>query len=106
MPLLIIVAFIILFFWMIYTQKDIFNRKERLLQVQLGLIILILLIMLIIGGVGITFVFLLIWLAVASIGYYIYLKKNQKVGFILVNFCVFFNIVFLILQLWIYGTEY
>ncbi len=105
MPLIIIIVFTGLFFWLISSKRDIFQNHKRLLQLELGLIVVITLILLIIGGVGITFAFLLIWVVIAFISYYIYLKKNQKVGFIGVNFCTFFNIVFLILQIWIYGTE-
>ena len=106
MPLLIVAIFIPLFFWLVYSKKEKFSNKKRLLQIELGLISLVTIIMIIIGGVGITLAFLLIWVAVALVSYYIYLKKSSKVGFIGVNFCAFFSIVFLILQIWLYGTEY
>ena len=106
MPLLIAILFIGLFTWLIYTKKDIFSNKKKFLQIELGIILLATLIILIISGIGITMGFLLLWVAIAFLSYYIYQNHHQKVGFIGVSFCAFFNIVLLYLQFWIYGTQY
>lgn len=100
------ILFIILFTWLIYTKKDIFSNKKRFLQIELGITLLATIIILIISGFRLTAGFLLLWVAVAFLCYYIYQKHHQKIGFIGVSFCTFFNIVFLYLQFWIYGTQY
>lgn len=103
--ILIPILFIVLFTWLIYTKKDIFSNQKRFLQIQLGIISVITLTILIISGAGITIGFLLLWVVLAFLCYYIY-QKHPKIGFIGVSFCTFFNIVFLYLQFWIYGTQY
>lgn len=106
LAVIIPILFIALFSWLISTKKDIFSNKKRFLQIELGIILLATLIILVISGLGMTVAFLLLWVAVAFLCYYIYQNHHQKVGFIGVSFCTFFNLVFLYLQFWIYGTQY
>ncbi|MGL4338104.1 MAG: hypothetical protein ACRCST_14515 [Turicibacter sp.] len=105
MTILILILFIALFFILFKLKGPFFNGKKRWLQVELGLISIITIIQLIISGIGMTLGFILFWGIVAFGCYYVYEKYNQKIGFIMVNFSFFFSISFLILQVWIFGTD-
>lgn len=104
--LAMIILFIAIFFYLIRLNKNQFNNKKRILQIELALNIIIALILLIISGLGITIYFIFFWLITSAICYYLYCNNHEKVGFIGTSFCTFFLCIFLILQIWIYGTAY
>lgn len=104
--LLILVTFIGVFFFLIQSKKINFKNKKRILQIELVINIIITLILLIISGLGITMYFILFWLIISVLCYYLYGNNYEKLGFIGTSFCTFFLGIFLILQLWIYGTSY
>lgn len=104
--LIMIIIFIGIFFYLIQSKKLIFNNKKRILQFELVINLIITLILLIISGLGITMYFIFIWLIISAVCYYLYKSNHEKYGFIGTSFCTFFFIIFLVLQLWIYGTTY
>ena len=104
--LLILVIFIGIFFFLIQSKKINFKNKKRILQDELAINIIITLILLIISGLGMTMYFIVFWLIISALCYYLYSNNHEKLGFIGTSFCTFFLCIFLILQLWIYGTSY
>ena len=104
--LLILVIFIGIFFFLIQSKKINFKNKKRILQTELAINIVITIILLIISGLGMTMYFILFWLIISALCYYLYGNNHEKLGFIGTSFCTFFLCIFLILQLWIYGTSY
>ncbi|MDO4926152.1 MAG: hypothetical protein Q3980_10905 [Turicibacter sp.] len=104
--LIMILIFIGVFFFLIQSKKLNFNNKKRILQFELAINLIITLILLIISGLGITMYFIFMWLIISAICYYLYCNNHEKYGFIGSSFCTFFFSIFLILQLWIYGTAY
>ena len=126
--LLILVIFIGIFFFLIQSKKINFKNKKWLknnkistvrctkfkeirnlfiiLQAELAINIIITLILLIISGLGMTMYFIVFWLIISALCYYLYSNNHEKLGFIGTAFCTFFLCIFLILQLWIYGTSY
>jgi len=102
---LTITGFIILFFYLIQTDVQKFNQKKIIIQIEVGINFLITLILLIIMGIGMTMYFILFWLILSIVAYYFY-SNSVKISFIVATFCTFFLCIFLILQLWIYGTTY
>ena len=87
-------------------RKINFKNKKRILQAELAINIIITLILLIISGLGMTMYFIVFWLIISALCYYLYSNNHEKLGFIGTAFCTFFLCIFLILQLWIYGTSY
>ena len=104
--LLILVIFIGIFFFLIQSKKINFKNKKRILQAELAINIIITIILLIISGLGMTMYFIVFWLIISALCYYLYSNNHEKLGFIGTSFCTFFLCIFLILQLWIYGTSY
>lgn len=102
---LIIISFTILFFYLIHMDAQKFNQKKRIIQIEVGINVIITLILLIIMGIGMTMYFILFWLILSIIAYYFY-SNHTKITFIIATFCTFFLCIFLVLQLWIYGTTY
>lgn len=100
----ILVGFISLFSFFIQSKKLNFKDKKRWLQGELLINIVITLILIIINGLGMSTCFILFWLIFSFLFYYIYIQNKEKLGFIGVTFCSFFLMVFLFLQVSIYGT--
>lgn len=105
MLLVILLIFIVLFFMLFVLKEPFFKNKKLWLRIDLGIIFIITLIQIIISGLGLTTAFILFWVAASCLFYYVYNKYNQKVGFIMVNFSLFFSVVFLFLQVWIFGIN-
>lgn len=101
-----IIIFIGFFSFLIRSKKLNFNNKQIILNIELIINLLITLIFLIICRFGITTIFIMIWFVISVFCYYVYNHNHEKYGFIGTSFCTFFFIIFLVLQLWIYGTTY
>jgi len=86
------------FYTLIHREQSRFERYGRLAKAFFGLTVFFLLLLLIDSGLGPLFLFFLLFLSLAGASYHHYLKRNRKVGFIGLCFCLTFAGLFAYLQ--------
>jgi len=101
-----LIIFVLIFFKLIGTDQTFFENKLRMVQIELGVTLFLSVFLFWSAGFTWLLLFFLFWAGVATGSYFIYVKYNQKIGFIGSSFCLFFTIVYFYFELFLLNFNF